>query len=54
MPATDEGEHRRHQRRAASTLPSTPSQSTELKPWATIAAPIMPPISACEELEGRP
>ncbi len=36
------------------TLPSTPSQSTEEKPWATIAAPIMPPISACEELEGRP
>jgi hypothetical protein len=37
-----------------STLPSTPSPSTALAPSATKADPTTPPISACDELEGRP
>ncbi|MNX92569.1 hypothetical protein D3C86_1247180 [compost metagenome] len=31
-----------------------PSQWMEPKPWPAIPAPTMPPIRACEELEGRP
>src|SRR3712207_3669036 len=36
------------------TLLSRPSPSTASGPAATNAAPATPPISACEELEGRP
>src|ERR1700754_4506482 len=37
-----------------STLPSSPSAITTSKPDAATAEPTTPPISACEELEGRP
>src|SRR5919202_7098222 len=36
------------------TLPSRPSPMTALDPCAANAAPTTPPISACEELDGRP
>ena len=36
------------------TLPTRPSASTASKPAAATAEPTTPPISACEELEGRP
>ena len=37
-----------------STLDTTPFQITPCAPTAAIVAPTMPPISACEELEGIP
>src|SRR3954452_18795089 len=37
-----------------STLPRTPSPSTASAPAAAKAEPTTPPISACEELDGRP
>src|SRR3954468_21323566 len=36
------------------TLPRTPAPSTASAPDAANADPTTPPISACEELEGRP
>src|SRR5919202_1060838 len=36
------------------TLPSRPSPMTALDPCAANAEPTTPPISACEELDGRP
>src|SRR5919201_280480 len=36
------------------TLCASPCQSTPLEPDWTSAAPTRPPISACEELDGRP
>src|SRR4249919_2797983 len=36
------------------TLPTTPSASTASRPEAATEDPTTPPISACEELEGRP
>src|SRR3954447_15140152 len=36
------------------TLPTSPSARTASKPAAATAEPTTPPISACEELEGRP
>src|SRR5947208_17037107 len=36
------------------TLWTTPGHSTPFDPDWTSAAPIRPPISACEELDGRP
>src|SRR4051794_31990040 len=36
------------------TLPTSDSPSTALKPTAAIIAPTTPPISACDELDGRP
>src|SRR4051794_26164592 len=37
-----------------STLPSRPSHSTSPGPCAASVAPTMPPISACDELDGSP
>src|SRR3954454_23621248 len=37
-----------------STLPSSPSDRTASAPAAANAEPTTPPISACEELDGRP
>src|SRR3954452_17882536 len=36
------------------TLPTRPSQSIALVPCAASIAPTMPPMSACEELDGSP
>jgi hypothetical protein len=36
------------------TFPANPSPSTASGPSATKAAPTIPPMSACDELEGRP
>lgn len=36
------------------TLDTTPLQITPRRPTAAIVAPTMPPISACEELDGMP
>src|SRR3954469_16246996 len=36
------------------TLPRTPSHSTSPVPWAASVAPTTPPMSACDELDGRP
>ena len=35
-------------------MPTRPSASTASKPAAATAEPTTPPISACEELDGRP
>ncbi len=37
-----------------STLDTRPVQTTPLAPAAASIAPTMPPISACDELDGRP
>src|SRR3954454_12886668 len=37
-----------------STLPTSPSANTASRPAAATAEPTTPPISACEELDGRP
>src|SRR3954464_15086579 len=37
-----------------STLPRMPPPRTALEPAAAKAAPTTPPMSACEELDGRP
>src|SRR5436305_1001176 len=36
------------------TLPTSPAASTPLVPCAAITAPTTPPISACDDEEGRP
>src|SRR5438067_5592653 len=41
-------------RAGKATLCTTPCHSTPFDPDWTSAAPIRPPISACEELDGRP